>query len=725
MKRRVFAAILFCMALITYSCSRELEQPAPVVEENMQEITISAHLEDNAFTRTSVHYENGAYTLFWEPGDKISLFFGSGTDGGQKFTAQNTQEEQVTSFTGTINTVTLGVEGITMPDIYFWGVYPYKSDNVCDGSTVTTTLPDVQTARAGSFDKELYIAMGKSLGLNIGFLCACSGIRFRVSHPGISRIVFSGNNGEVLAGKVKLGFGNDGMPKVMEVLDGKTSITLNAPAGTTFQPGTDYYIVTLPAQFTASMKMSFFKRDENSAIRRWQTNDIELKRNIIKEYVSTPIDDDQFATFMETVDLGLPSGTLWASCNLGATAPEAAGNYYAWGELTPRSGDYGTANATLQQKYLSLTELELEDDAAYYLMGGDWRVPTQVQLQELLDECTWTRSTQNGVSGFTVTGTNGNSIFIPAAGRIPSGTTLALTDHAFLWSSTKPQNKASALFLHIPITLSSTVMEGSLGQGFSIRPVRSIVPVTSIEIEGKQGMTALATQQLTAKIYPSNATIQNVTWSSSNESIATVTQDGVVTAHSRGSVYIIAVSEGNGKKGFLELYVAYKPGVVDLGLPSGTKWAQYDIGAWMSGFAGWRFYRNVATPSVSGYADTGDAAKYFFGEGWSKPTKEQFQELIDNCTWSYYSGYMTDKPGWYATSKIAGYTDKRIFFPVDPDFSTNYYWSNNWEYVGNPRYSYGSYSLSLTDSSYELRFITDDAPSYSRPRGYIRPVKND
>ena len=84
---------------------------------------------------------------------------------------------------------------------------------------------------------------------------------------------------------------------------------------------------------------------------------------------------------------------------------------------------------------------------------------------------------------------------------------------------------------------------------------------------------------------------------------------------------------------------------------------------------------------------------------------------------------MTDQPGWFATSKIAGYTDKRIFFPVDPVYSANSYWSDNWEYVGYPKYSWGSYSLRLTDQSYELGFIPDTDPS-SR-KAYIRPVKNE
>ena len=131
------------------------------------------------------------------------------------------------------------------------------------------------------------------------------------------------------------------------------------------------------------------------------------------------------------VDLGLPSGTLWADRNVGADSPEAYGNYFAWGETEPRSYYYwitykwcnGSDNT--QTKYCTdssygtvdnKTTLDLEDDAAYVNMGPEWRMPTRTELNELRNECTWTWTTQNGTPGYKVTGPNGNSLFFPAAG---------------------------------------------------------------------------------------------------------------------------------------------------------------------------------------------------------------------------------------------------------------------------------------------------------------------
>ena len=141
---------------------------------------------------------------------------------------------------------------------------------------------------------------------------------------------------------------------------------------------------------------------------------------------------------VQAVDLGLPSGIKWASCNVGAEKPEDYGNYYAWGEVVPKE-DYSWAtykydNGTPWEglkltKYCTeasygdngftdnKTTLEPEDDAARVNWGGSWRMPTDAEWTELREQCTWTWTTQNGINGYQITSkTNSNSIFLPAAG---------------------------------------------------------------------------------------------------------------------------------------------------------------------------------------------------------------------------------------------------------------------------------------------------------------------
>ena len=145
---------------------------------------------------------------------------------------------------------------------------------------------------------------------------------------------------------------------------------------------------------------------------------------------------DTIVAIHEYVDLGLPSGTLWATCNVGANAPEDFGDYFAWGETMTKdvydwkSYKYGDcANDRFEMtKYCTdscygfngfvdnLTILESADDAATANWGADWRMATKEEWKELFlkTTCTWT--TQNGVEGRLLTGVNGNSVFLPATG---------------------------------------------------------------------------------------------------------------------------------------------------------------------------------------------------------------------------------------------------------------------------------------------------------------------
>ncbi len=112
------------------------------------------------------------------------------------------------------------------------------------------------------------------------------------------------------------------------------------------------------------------------------------------------------------VDLGLPSGTKWATCNVGASTPEGYGDYYAWGETSPKSS-YSSSNYSNSSQP---TILPSNKDAATANWGSGWRMPTQTEMDELLNNSTHVWTTQNGVNGCLFTGPNGNSIFLPAAG---------------------------------------------------------------------------------------------------------------------------------------------------------------------------------------------------------------------------------------------------------------------------------------------------------------------
>ena len=137
-----------------------------------------------------------------------------------------------------------------------------------------------------------------------------------------------------------------------------------------------------------------------------------------KEDKNEDNDDDQNKDELyEAVDLGL--SVKWASCNVGASSPEQYGDYFAWGEVEPKS-DYSKENYryynndTKEYIYIGDDISGTEYDVVYVKWGDGWRMPTKEEVLELHNKCSWQRCVVNGVSGQMITGTNGNSIFIPA-----------------------------------------------------------------------------------------------------------------------------------------------------------------------------------------------------------------------------------------------------------------------------------------------------------------------
>lgn len=140
------------------------------------------------------------------------------------------------------------------------------------------------------------------------------------------------------------------------------------------------------------------------------------------------------------VDLGLPSGTIWAGWNVGATSPEEYGDYYAWGEIATKK-EYSEESYKYYNKttggYVDLGSniSGTKYDVARQKWGGSWRIPTKAEFEELILKCTWTWCLYKRAKGYKFTGPNGNSIFLPAAG-LRDGTSLTRKGlNGYYWSA--------------------------------------------------------------------------------------------------------------------------------------------------------------------------------------------------------------------------------------------------------------------------------------------------
>lgn len=150
-------------------------------------------------------------------------------------------------------------------------------------------------------------------------------------------------------------------------------------------------------------------------------------------------DTPGYDNFGTAIDLGL--SVKWANMNVGASKPEDYGDYFAWGETTPKT-TYDQENYkwydsgfTKYNETDGMTTLELSDDAAHANWGGTWRMPTVKELEELNTSCSWTWTTQNDVNGYLVTGPNGNSIFFPAAGYLKDESLIRVNSYGYYLSS--------------------------------------------------------------------------------------------------------------------------------------------------------------------------------------------------------------------------------------------------------------------------------------------------
>lgn len=468
------------------------------------------------------------------------------------------------------------------------------------------------------------------------------------------------------------------------------------------------------------------------------------------------------------IDLGL--SVKWAMCNVGATAIEGCGDYFAWGETETKenyswetyewsNGSYNTLNkytATIASYYFNnpvdnKTVLDPEDDVAHVILGGDWRMPTYTDWTELLNKCTWSWTTLNGMSGHMVTGPNGNSIFLPAAGRRINNKLVNDSD-GYYWSSSLytpnySEDSWSGYF-------TSSWKGSSRTQrncGIPVRPVYGeFIHVSGITLD-KSSVTLNSwgeSIQLSATITPLNALENRVVWSSSDKDVALVSSTGLVMGVGAGETTITA-SSGDGGFTASCLVTVNLPEAVDLGL--GVKWATCnlcetgfvssplqngDYYAWgeteRKNEYNWSTYKwcngsynsltKYNTRSDCGYVDNrivldieDDAAHAILGDLWRLPTEAEWIELINKCTWTW----LNDANGY----QITGVNGNSIFLPCagrrkdsklynfDPvEGSTGYYWSSDYSY---DRYAY-YLEIGISNSR------VTDSPRYF---GYsIRPV---
>ena len=391
------------------------------------------------------------------------------------------------------------------------------------------------------------------------------------------------------------------------------------------------------------------------------------------------------------VDLGLPSGVKWAKSNVGAVDPEDYGDYYAWGEVEDKasynwstySWCYGTDDS--MTKYCTnasygtvdnKTILEPEDDVAHVKWGGEWRMPTMAEFEELRDYCTLTWTTRNGVNGYEVAGTNGNSIFLPAAGFRSYETISGGGNDGLYWSTMPYSDSAMAYNFYFGSEYNSNSWYPRyIGQ--SVRPVIGEVlheyfdiDTTSIKVPSSGGEYNVKVRTNIEWDFSGGVAWVSITKDLNDRFVFEVYPNRTNTE--RVAIIKITRLDNGSELGTITINqdaVASIDGYeyVDLGLPSGLKWATCNVGAAnpedYGGYYAWgetdekddyslSTYKwcNGTDNSMTKYCTDGafgtvdnktilepedDVAHVKWGGNWRMPTKAEQDELRDNCTWTW------------------------------------------------------------------------------------------
>ena len=450
----------------------------------------------------------------------------------------------------------------------------------------------------------------------------------------------------------------------------------------------------------------------------------------------------------EWVDLALPSGLKWATCNVGAKTPEASGNYYAWGEIKTKD-EYNEANSLTYGIEMNDISGNVQYDVAAANWGEGWRMPTKEEMQELIDYCTWEWTKQNKIKGYNVTGPNGNSIFLPTTGDKRGSTFNSGTcGSGFYWSST-PNSSSGACYLGFSSS-GRGLGTYTCAYGYTVRPVRdreTIIetPFITSVIEHYTNITAII------KTYASSPGTEitergfyygtNAELSEADNKVVLENEVGYKTNVLLGltpntTYYVKAYAVNESGTSYsevvsfttLETPVEYE--YVDLGLPSGLKWATHNIGATAAEeYGNYYAWGEVVTKetyteansetygkSMSDISGTEyDAATFNWSGDWRMPTRTEMQELIDNCTWTWVT--QNGVYGYKVASKV---NSNSIFLPaagyrsgasLNHAGSSGYYWSST---PGSDSYAY---YLDFYSSS---RSVNTSNRSLGRP---VRPVR--
>ena len=456
------------------ACTNETEDSSVENEYvNSVRVTVESFKDDLPTTRTNHILTSTGMDVQWAEGDALGIYPIGGDQ--VKFPLSSGSASASASFDGGAWKLRSGVQ--------YAAYYPFSKDNYTISQTAIPVNYTGQTQNGNNTASHLgaydFLACAAStpnangeINLQMKHLGAI--LRFQLTMPkadSYKKVVLE-SSGACFVEKGRFDLTSATPAVSPTAISDSYTINLTNVSTTKNNETITVYAMAAPAQ-TGNMTVTVYSTDG------WNKYSANVDSKEFKAGGACTITANLTLADHDYVDLALPSGTLWATCNVGADKPEEFGYYYAWGETSTKNS-YSSSNYKWYigsdesfGKYGDYANLDQSDDAAYVNWGSKWRMPNDYDFRELINShnTTTEKVTQNGVIGLKITSrSNGKSIFLPLAGYINGSTLNAAGTNAYYWSS-ETYDEESVCYLHIQngdVTVSSC----SRYMGQSIRPVR-------------------------------------------------------------------------------------------------------------------------------------------------------------------------------------------------------------------------------------------------------------
>ena len=261
-------ALLFSLS----GCVKEVNHP----QEDLHEVVFHAGWAPETKT---VLQEDGS--VWWSPGDEISMFVGDGDNGGYKLTSTNEKPSAITDFIGSIGDNSTGASYIA--------IYPYSKSNYVSGNTIHAEIPAVQVAKEGTFEKDLFVSAAYSEDDNLFFRNVCSGIKFSVKTSGINKIEIFNRGSQCITGGFDINI-SSGLTAYNRT--GTCGLTIISPDESGFTPNSYYYAVLLPIKKETSTDgmppCGFIVKYYNvkGEVAQYECDPIEFKQGVFKRMIN-------------------------------------------------------------------------------------------------------------------------------------------------------------------------------------------------------------------------------------------------------------------------------------------------------------------------------------------------------------------------------------------------------------------------------------------------------